>query len=70
MPEEDEIDIAAAADEAAKLEAPDRVPEDDDDAHPEDIPAELIELSVALDTGDAESTAAAAAELATMGGQA
>lgn len=55
---------------------PDDLPqqkEDDPDnsgIDPHDIPAGLLELSIALDTGDAQGTADAAAALKTLGGDA
>lgn len=66
MADNDEIDFEAIAKKAAKLKAVDHVPEDGDDVEADDIPAELLELSVALDTGTAEGTAKAAAELKGM----
>jgi len=56
------------ADAAGLPVQPDDSP-DNDDAHADDIPEGLIELSIALDTGDAASTAKAAAELAELGGE-
>lgn len=53
----------------AKPDNIEEFPEDSDDADPDDIPQELIELSIALDTGDAASTAKAAEELRALGGQ-
>ena len=68
----DTVDDDYFAKQAADAEALPPQADDDpdnDDAHADDIPAGLIELSIALDTGDAESTAKAAAELAELGGE-
>ncbi len=70
MPD-NEVDFAAQVAAADQLEKPDRVLEDESDAHAEDIPQELIDLSVALDAGDAENTALHAADFADkFGGEA
>jgi len=67
MTDDDYFAKQAAEAEALPTQADDDP--DNDDADADDIPAGLIELSVALDTGDAEGTAKAAAELAELGGE-
>ena len=55
------------ADQAAEAETLPVQADDDpdnDSIDPDDIPEGLLELSLALDTGDAEGTATAAAEFA------
>ena len=64
MPDSDYFALQAA-DASTLASDPDAV-EDGQGAHPEDIPAGLINLSVALDKGTAAATADAAAELRGM----
>jgi hypothetical protein len=74
MPDDDVIEQFAMLDDTRRLREEARIDpsegpssEDDSGEDPDDIPAGLIELSVDLDTGDAQGTADAAAALAEMG---
>lgn len=63
-----ELEASRRKREEARLD-PQEGPSNEDDSgdDPDDIPAELLELSIALDTGDAQTTADAAAALAELG---